>query len=197
MNAKIIAATPFGPVAIIWTAMDNSPKIARVLLSRPGFSAEYQLSELYPKMQAGSCPEIDNVAAGITRMLEGGGVDFSLGIADLNRCTGFQRRVLQAEHAIPRGRVSTYRLIARHLGKASGARAVGNALATNPFPLIVPCHRAVRSDGHLGGYQGGVEMKRALLEKEGIPFDPAGRVVGVPFHYGRIVPNKDINASPL
>ena len=52
---------------------------------------------------------------------------------------------------------------------------MGNALATNPFPLIVPCHRAIRSDGHLGGYQGGLEMKRALLEREGIPLDASGR----------------------
>jgi len=60
---------------------------------------------------------------------------------------------------------------------------VGNALATNPFPLIVPCHRAVRSDGSLGGFQGGPAMKRALLEREGIAFDRAGRAAVPRFHY--------------
>lgn len=67
---------------------------------------------------------------------------------------------------------------------------MGNALANNPFPLIVPCHRAIRSDRHLGGYQGGLEMKRALLGKEGIPFDNEGRVSSAHFHYGRIMSNK-------
>jgi alkylated DNA nucleotide flippase Atl1 len=49
--------------------------------------------------------------------------------------------------------------------------AVGHALAANPFPIIIPCHRAIRSDGSLGGYQGGLAMKRSLLEREGIRFD--------------------------
>jgi methylated-DNA-[protein]-cysteine S-methyltransferase len=69
------------------------------------------------------------------------------------------------------------------LGKPNGARAVGNALANNPFPLIVPCHRAIRSDRHLGGYQGGLEMKRALLKKESITFDKSDRVECPRFHY--------------
>jgi len=53
---------------------------------------------------------------------------------------------------------------------------VGRALATNPFPLVIPCHRAVRSDGSLGGYQGGIGMKRKLLEMEGVQFKPSGKV---------------------
>jgi alkylated DNA nucleotide flippase Atl1 len=57
-----------------------------------------------------------------------------------------------------------------------GVRAVGTALARNPFPLVVPCHRAVRSDRTLGGFQGGLEMKRALLEMEGVEFDSKNRV---------------------
>ena len=54
---------------------------------------------------------------------------------------------------------------------------MGSALARNPFPIVIPCHRAVRSNGELGGYQGGVEMKRALLEMEGVPVLPGGRVL--------------------
>ena len=104
------------------------------------------------------------------------GILFPLSVADLSSCSPFQRSVLRAEHRIPSGRFSTYKLIAAHLGRPGGARAVGNALAQNPFPLIVPCHRAIRSDLRPGGYQGGAHMKRALLEKEGITFDDAGRV---------------------
>jgi methylated-DNA-[protein]-cysteine S-methyltransferase len=53
---------------------------------------------------------------------------------------------------------------------------VGNALATNPFPIVIPCHRAIRSDGTLGGYQGGLAMKKALLMQEGVDVDERGRV---------------------
>ena len=73
--------------------------------------------------------------------------------------------------------MSTYQRIAGHLGNTQAARAVGTALAHNPFPIIVPCHRAIRSDGTLGGFQGGVEMKRALLGMEGVLADGSGRIV--------------------
>jgi len=81
------------------------------------------------------------------------------------------------EYKIPRGWVSTYGRIAGKLGNAGAARAVGTALSRNPFPLIVPCHRAVRSDGSLGGYAGGIAMKKRLLELEGIESDGYGRVI--------------------
>jgi methylated-DNA-[protein]-cysteine S-methyltransferase len=183
MNRKVIKPTPFGSVGIIWTAGSPNPKIVRVLLSKPELSAEDRMSELYPDSRASSCAEIDNTAAGIKRLLEGESIDFSLDLVNLDLCGEFQKRVLRAEHQIPRGIVSTYGLIASYLGKPNGARAVGNALANNPFPLIVPCHRAIRSDRHLGGYQGGLEMKHALLEREGIAFDKAGRVECPHFHY--------------
>jgi len=174
-------------VGIIWIGLNESSRIVRILLSKPGVSAEDRISELYPDSRASSCAEVDHLATAIKKLLEGEAIDFSLDAADLSQCTGFQRLVLRAEHSIPRGSVSTYRLIADYLGKSKGARAVGNALANNPFPLIVPCHRAIRSDRHPGGYQGGLEMKRALLEKEGIHFDNAGRVACPQFHYEKKV----------
>lgn len=193
MKRKIIKPTPFGPVGIIWAVLNDNPRIVRVLLSKPGSSAEDRVSELYPNSQASSCAEIDVVANAIKWFLEGEEIEFSLDVAELTLCTEFQQHVLRAEFGIPRGKVSAYHLIAEYLGKRNGARAVGNALANNPFPLIVPCHRAIRSDRLLGGYQGGIEMKRALLEKEGIPFDDAGRVACVQFYYERITSNEGIH----
>jgi methylated-DNA-[protein]-cysteine S-methyltransferase len=195
MNRKIIKLTPFGSVGVIWTGLNDNPKIVRIVLSKPGLSAEDQVSEFYPNSQTSSCAEIDDVATAIKGLLEGEEIEFSLDVADLTLCTEFQQLVLRAEHRIPRGRISTYRLIAEYMGKRNGARAVGNALANNPFPLIVPCHRAIRSDRHLGGYQGGLEMKRALLEKEGISFDDKGRVACAQFHYERIIWNKGIEPT--
>jgi methylated-DNA-[protein]-cysteine S-methyltransferase len=193
MKNKIIKKTPFGPVGIIWTRLDNIPKIIRVLLSKPGLSVKDQVSGLYPNLQTASCSEIELVADAICGILEGNHIEISLDVANLASCSEFQQSVLRAEHRIPRGSVSTYRLIATHLGRQNGARAVGNALATNPFPVIVPCHRAIRSDLHLGGYQGGLAMKRVLLEKEGIQFDHAGRVVCNRFYYEKKMSKKEKN----
>jgi len=195
MNSKIIKSTPFGSVGVIWTGVNGNPRIQRILLSKPGLPAEDQVSELYPKSQASSCAEIDDIAIAIRGFLDGEEIEFSLDVVELSLCGAFQQLVLRAEHRIPRGSVSTYQLIAKCLGKRNGARAVGNALANNPFPLIVPCHRAIRSDRHLGGYQGGLEMKRALLEKEGISFDDVGRVACTQFHYERMMSNKGMQPT--
>lgn len=87
-------------------------------------------------------------------------------IADL---TPFEAAVLRATAAIPAGSVRTYGQIAAAIGRPGAARAVGQALARNPLPVRIPCHRVVRSDGQLGGYsgQGGTAGKQALLEAEG------------------------------
>jgi len=184
MNKTTIPSTPYGPVVIIWRVFGGRVKIIRVLLSNPAGSAAKTGSMLYPDALETSCEGIDSVSSGICRFFEGEPVDFSLDVADLDGCKEFQQRVLRAEHAIPRGRISTYKLIASHLGVPGGARAVGNALAKNPFPVILPCHRAIRSDCGLGGYQGGLDMKRSLLNLEGIVFDRHGRVKCSCFHYG-------------
>lgn len=82
------------------------------------------------------------------------------------RATAFQAQVWQALRNIPPGQTRTYRDIAESIGKPKAARAVGRACATNPVSLVVPCHRAVGSDGNLTGYRWGVDRKRALLARE-------------------------------
>jgi len=96
--------------------------------------------------------------------------------AQLDACSPFQQAVLRTVISIPPGLVTTYRAIAVCLCKPGAARAVGKALADNPLPLFVPCHRVICSDRSIGGYQGGATMKRTLLAREGVTFDPAGRV---------------------
>ena len=152
MKRKLIIPTPFGPVGIVWREASPSPLVVDILLSKPGETAERRMSGPYSGLDKGSCAEIDTVAAAIQAFLEGDEVAFSLGSVDMDICSPFQQSVLKVEFGIPRGMVSTYGLIAAHIGREGGARAVGNALATNPFPFIIPCHRAVRSDGSLGGY---------------------------------------------
>jgi methylated-DNA-[protein]-cysteine S-methyltransferase len=88
---------------------------------------------------------------------------------DLRHVTPFQRSVLQAARAIPPGQVATYGQIGRRIGRPRAARAIGQALGSNPVPIVVPCHRVLASDGSLGGYsgRGGVRTKRRLLQLEG------------------------------
>jgi len=169
--------TPFGPVAVLWSVHREQPRIRRVLLSKPRLSAKRRVQIFFPDARRSSCAEIDLVADQIMAFLAGEDIRFSLAIARLDLCSKFQQDVLRAEHGIPRGSVSTYQRIAKYLGNRKGARAVGTALATNSFPIIIPCHRAIRSDGTLGGYQGGLGMKQTLLKMEGILFDASGRIV--------------------
>lgn len=80
----------------------------------------------------------------------------------------FQRRILRATAAIPFGETATYAGVAAGAGSPRGSRAAGNALGANPLPIIVPCHRVLRSGGGMGGYTGGVSRKHTLLELEGV-----------------------------
>ena len=82
------------------------------------------------------------------------------------RATAFQWRVWEALRAIPYGETRSYSDVARAVGHPKAVRAVANACASNPVPIVIPCHRVIRSDGSLGGYGGGVERKRALLTQE-------------------------------
>ena len=86
---------------------------------------------------------------------------------DWTGVTPFTRAVLEATARVPYGSVATYRDVAVAAGNPAALRAVGNALHRNPVPVIVPCHRIVRSDATLGGYAGGLEAKRRLLALEG------------------------------
>jgi len=87
---------------------------------------------------------------------------------DWSLSTGFTRRVLQATAAIPFGTVSTYRAVAAGAGSPKATRAAGNALSANPLPIVVPCHRVLRTGGGLGGYTGGLDRKEKLLVIEGV-----------------------------
>ena len=85
---------------------------------------------------------------------------------DLSGATPFQREVWQATRLIPYGETRSYAWVANHIRRPRAVRAVGQALGRNPLPVIIPCHRVLTSNGRLGGYSGGVEMKKYLLYLE-------------------------------
>jgi methylated-DNA-[protein]-cysteine S-methyltransferase len=168
--------SPFGKFAIIWRELEGIPRIIRVFLPGKHPQLELAIREEYPRAEVGNQSEMRIVAGKIQSYLAGEEGDFDLKWLDWDQCTAFQARVLRAEYEIPRGWVSTYGRIARKLEVPGGSRAVGSALASNPFPILIPCHRAVRSTGELGGYQGGLAMKKALLEIDGVFFSSPTRV---------------------
>jgi methylated-DNA-[protein]-cysteine S-methyltransferase len=86
---------------------------------------------------------------------------------DWNGVSGFRRAVMEETMRIPAGRTLSYGAVAERVGYPRAARAVGRVMATNPLPLVVPCHRVVGSNGSLTGYGGGLHVKEALLRAEG------------------------------
>lgn len=168
MNSVIIHSSRFGALVVVWSIFGRETKIERIFLSSPKQSAIFASSIIFPDSENKSCQMIDDICAKILDILAGRIIRIPLSCTRFDRCSAFQQKVLLAQYTVEYGKISTYKQIADCIGNKASARAVGNALAKNPFPLIVPCHRTLRSDGSIGSYQGGIEMKRALLENEGI-----------------------------
>ena len=82
--------------------------------------------------------------------------------------SSFEKRVYRMVSSIPVGEVRSYKWVAQRIGSPRAQRAVGGALNKNPYPVVIPCHRVIKSDGSIGSYSGGAALKRKLLEREGI-----------------------------
>ena len=141
-----------------------------VRLSYPGEPIEEQLTELAetvsPRLMA-SPERTDAVRRELDEYFAGDRQAFEVPI-DWHLLRGFREQVLRATARIPFGHVSSYREIATEAGSPNAYRAAGNALGSNPVPIVVPCHRVLHAGGGLGGYTGGLERKRFLLGIEGV-----------------------------
>lgn len=176
-------SSTFESFTIVWKEIDSNVLIQRLFLSDNNAKSETRAYELFDNVRKGSSKEIDEHGKKVQQFLEGNKTTFDLKALDFNRCSEIQKKVLIAEYNIPRGWISTYKRIVNHIGIKNGARVVGNSLARNPFPIFIPYHRAIKSDGTLGGYQGGLEMKRTLLEMEGVKILEKGKVLTDKIHY--------------
>ena len=155
--------SPIGPLVVAWngrgvSAVEAAPDDA-------GFEAAHRARTGRPAHPAERLPE--RLASAIARRLEG---DRRVRIdLDLRGHTDFERDVWHKALEIPRGEVRPYGWVAAEIGRPRAVRAVGTALGHNPVPLIVPCHRVVRSDGTIGQYSlGGPANKRTILAAEGL-----------------------------
>jgi len=154
------------PLGSIWVAVsENGLAGVKIVGSRSAFVAalveRYRCEVIFDEAHTAEATQQ------ISEYLSGRREEFELPV-DWSGMTPFQVRVLERVLAIPRGETRTYGEIARLIGKPGAARAVGRANATNPMPLVIPCHRLVGSDGSLRGFgaPGGIKTKLWLLELE-------------------------------
>ncbi len=141
-----------------------------VRLSYPGEQVPAQLDEIAARVSPRilEAPELtDPVRRQLDEYFAGKRHAFDVPI-DWRLVAGFAGNVLRATTRIPFGAVSSYREVATAAGSPNAYRAAGNALGSNPIPIVVPCHRVLHAGGGLGGYTGGVERKRFLLTLEGV-----------------------------
>ena len=140
--------------------------LVRVAFEREGHDAVLAVlaARISPRILRAPA-RLDDAARELEEYLAGRRHAFDLPV-DLRLATGFRREVLDHLPEIPYGRTASYTQVATAAGRPRAVRAVGTACATNPLPLVLPCHRVLRSDGSLGGYLGGAEAKKTLLELE-------------------------------
>jgi methylated-DNA-[protein]-cysteine S-methyltransferase len=158
---------PHSPVGRVGVAANERGVIALDI----GLGERDFVDQLKRRTRSGVRRSADHVGTAIRQLeeyLSGARTSFDLPI-DLSLTSAFQRQVLLAALAIPRGETRTYHQVARRIGRPTAARAVGQALGHNPLPIIIPCHRVLGSDGSLHGYSGGrgLATKAWLLRLEG------------------------------
>jgi methylated-DNA-[protein]-cysteine S-methyltransferase len=152
LGSLLLAATPVGLVRLAFEGEDHAAVLAAIA------------ADVSPRVLQDPS-RLDAAARQLDEYFTGRRHVFEVPV-DLQLARGFRRAVLVHLQEIPYGRTESYAAVARAAGSPNAVRAAGSACATNPVPLVVPCHRVVRSDGSIGQYRGGVEAKRRLLALE-------------------------------
>lgn len=157
----LLAATCRGLVRVVYVGETNAPALKAALpgTSPPGGPGS---AEPPPSSISGT---LDDAARQIQQYFAGARRVFDVRL-DLRLPPGFRRRVLAHLPNISYGHTETYSQVAQALGNPTAVRAAGTACAANPLPVVIPCHRVIRSDGSLGGYAGGIQAKGKLLALE-------------------------------
>ena len=165
-------------LGIVWQYKGSKPQIERIFLPCGKTKLIADIKKEFPDVIEKKQKIPGKITTQIAGFYSGKKIKFDLSLLNMKKLTGFSAKVLKIACKIPYGKVTTYSGLAAKIGAPRAARAVGTALANNPFPLIIPCHRVIRSDGTLGGFGGGLKMKKELLSREGIITDKKGYVVG-------------------
>jgi methylated-DNA-[protein]-cysteine S-methyltransferase len=162
--------SPFGQLLLAQT------KRGLVRVGLPNQDSDQLLADLSARVSPRvleAPDELDEVRRELDLYFAGKLDSFDLPL-DWRLSSGFRQRVLRAIDRIPYGQTRTYTEMARKAGNERAVRAAGSACGSNPIPLVVPCHRVLRTGGALGGYGGGLPMKQSLLELEGVMGEKSG-----------------------
>jgi methylated-DNA-[protein]-cysteine S-methyltransferase len=165
-------------IGIVWQNIGGKPQIERIFLPSGKAKLISEIEKEFPAINEKEQKIPGKTATQIAELYAGKKAKFDFSILNLKKLSGFSAKVLKETCKIPHGKVGTYSGLATKVGSPRAVRAVGTALANNPFPLVIPCHRVVRADGSLGGFGGGIKMKKELLSREGIKTDKKGYVAG-------------------
>ncbi|WP_338750385.1 methylated-DNA--[protein]-cysteine S-methyltransferase [Janibacter alittae] len=159
LGPLLVAATGAGVVRVAFALEDHDAVLA-------------DLADRVSPRVLRAPARLDATAHALADYLEGRSQRVEVPV-DLRLLSGYRREVVGALPAIGYGSTTTYAELAAATGRPRAVRAVGSACANNPVPVVLPCHRVLRSDGSEGGYRGGPEAKRQLLALEATPFAPA------------------------
>lgn len=172
-----IKDTIIDDISIVFTN-EEKDYIKRIFLSNPNNNSEALALNAYDELKIASIDDLTDylktLVSNIKAYLNGEDIKFKLDNLDLSNLTPFQYKVLMAEYHTHKNEVNTYKELAKAAGSPRAYRAVGNVLAKNPFPIIIPCHRTVKSDNSIGGFNGfqaGIESKAILLKIDGVYVD--------------------------
>jgi methylated-DNA-[protein]-cysteine S-methyltransferase len=164
-------------IGIVWQSISGKPQIEHIFLPDTKAKLIAAIKKDFPAIkEKNKIP--GKIGTQLAEFYSGKKIKFDLSLFNLKQLSGFSAKVLKETCRIPHGKLASYSGLAARIGSPRAARAVGTALANNPFPLVIPCHRVVRADGSLGGFGGGLKMKKELLDKEGVKTDKKGKVSG-------------------
>jgi len=165
-----------GDIGVMWIKKASDPSVVSIFLPRRDVPTALFIEDIYPDAKEATHGSLEGLCDQIRNYMGGSNIDFSLSLLDLDLCYGFQRRVLLEARKIPRGKVIPYGKLAERINAPRAARAVGTALAKNPFSLVLPCHKVIRASGDIGNFGSGPEMKKTLLRFEGVKISEEGRI---------------------
>lgn len=187
----IIFNSLIGEIAIVW---DSNDETLKQIVLPDSTTRKHNYGDIqYHGVIREDKPNkyIQKIMSNIKDCIMGKNVKFDISKLDLSDLTEFQKSVLLKQTEIPYKKVTTYKKLAKLIDRPNSARPVANALASNPFPLLIPCHRTIKSNWTIGGYNGSndSEFKEFILKNEGIKLKDG--YVKKQYHY----PNEDIESN--
>ena len=166
MTAYLIFTTPLGHMAVIYRVTPFA--VIKILLPSQDKKGLVNAAETFGRHHTGFHDNAFRVKESIIDYFKGKPISLPWGWLETGGLTELQKSVLASTADIPYGELRSYRDIAVAVGRPRAYRFVGTTLANNPFPILIPCHRVIRSDGSFGRFGGGSDMKKKLIALEGV-----------------------------